>query len=303
MTAAAILGVGLGLITAPGIYPDITPAQYFAEPCPVAALTNSGVQMLSPIGAAPAKFAYNHPALNPDGEAAKSTAQQYLGSVVHRLALGKGADYEISPYDKYQSKEAKAWRDDVEARGVIPIKQAAFDEAEAMAEIVRAKIEKACQGEPYFTEVVIAWIENIDGVDVWCRAMVDVWCPSLLLALDVKTTADCDDEFLIRRFTGGYAIQDAWYRRGLGRVTQQEGRIRFGFLFVETEAPFLDRNVVATEGFRFGGAAHCNRALEIFAKCMKAGKWPGYQDFKAVPPPWWVGRIDSLTMMEEIYNG
>lgn len=287
-------------ITSAGFYPDITPAQYFAEPCPEAALTSSGIQMLAPIGAAPAKFAFNHPALNGDYERGKSTAQQYLGNVVHRLALGKGSEYAISPYDEYRSNEAKAWRADQEAAGIVPIKQKAFDEAEQMAAIIRERIAEACQGYEYHTEVVIAWQETVCGVTVWCRAMLDVWCPDLLLALDVKTTADCSDDFITRRLTDGYAVQGAWYSRGLGRILKQEGRVKFGFLFVETEPPFLARNAPLTEGFRFGGAAMCNRALEVFATCMKRGEWPGYQDLKTSPPPWWVGKIDSITMLEEI---
>ena len=288
------------LITAPGFYPEITPTQYFSEPCPEAALTNSGVQMLAPIGAAPAKFAHNHPAINSDHVDKKSTAAQYMGSLVHRLALGKGVDYEISPYAEYRTNEAKAWKADIEARGLIPVKQGDFDDAQKMANRIIPEIERACQGLSYQTEVVIAWQETINGVTVWCRAMVDVWCEQLLLALDVKTSRDCSDEYLIKSLTNGYAVQDAWYRRGLGAVARQKGRVRFGFLFVESDPPFLSRNVVATEAFRFGGSAFCNRALEIFASCMNDNNWPGYPDLIAQPPTWWVGRIDAITLLEEI---
>lgn len=286
------------IITAPGFYPEVTPNQYFAEPCPAPALTNSGIKLLAPIGAAPAKFAHYHPAIGQPEEERKATAAQYRGKLVHRLALDKGDDYVISPYDEFRSNEAKAWKADADARGIMPVKQKAFDEAEAMAAIVRERIVDACKGHPYQTEVVIAWQEDVAGFPIWCRAMLDVWCPALGLALDVKTCADASDEAIGRAFANGYATQDAWYRRGLEALTKDYGRVRFGFLFVEGDEPHLSRPAVATESFRHGAKLECERAMAVFARCMKAGEWPGYSDLKVDPPSWLLHRWTAAEMME-----
>src|SRR5262245_27966982 len=112
------------LITEPGFHPQITCDQYFAEPCPVPALTNSGIRTL--LNSCPAKFAHEHPAIGQPVDAFESTIAQRLGSLVPRLALDKGDDYAISPFDEYRSKEARAWRDETEAAGLIPVKQADF---------------------------------------------------------------------------------------------------------------------------------------------------------------------------------
>lgn len=286
------------LITTPGFHPDIAPDQYFAEPCPAPAMTNSGIKLLAPLGSAPAKFAHHHPAIGQPAEDRKTTTAQYLGKLVHRLALDKGDDYAISPYDRYQSNEAKAWKEATEDAGIMPVKKETFDEALAMAEIVKAHIAEACEGRPYQTEVVIAWREDVDGFPVWCRAMLDVWCPDLQLALDVKTCADACDDAIVRQFANGYATQDSFYLRGLNKLTGQTGRVRFGFLFVESEAPFLYRPVASSEAFRHGAKLEIERALSVFARCLKADDWPGYSDFRPLPPSWLLHRWTAGEMME-----
>lgn len=271
------------LITAPGIYPDITPEQYFAEPCPAPAMTNTGLGIL--LKTCPEKFAFAHPAIGQPLAERKSTAAQYRGSVVHRLALGKGSEFAVSPYDDYRKQEARDWKAAVEARGIIPVKAAALEEAQAMAAFMRDAIEAIVDGEPYQTEVVIAWQER----GLWCRGMLDVWCPTKLLALDVKTCAAADDDAIDKAFANGYGRQDAWYRRGLSEITGEHGRVRFGFLFVESVAPFASRFAESSEYMRYGSESDCVRGLNQFEECMKAGEWPGYAP-RIVQPTAWLAR-------------
>ena len=271
---------GLGLIQAPGFYPMITPAGYFAEPCPEPALTNSGIGTL--LKYCPAKFAYQHPAIGQPADEREDTRARYMGSLVHRLALDKGDDYAISPYDEYRSKEAKAWRDGIIASGVIPVKQADYDEALAMANVIRASIMSACEGHPYETEVVVAWKRR----NRWCRLMLDVWCEPLMLGLDAKTIASADDLSIDRAFASYYGRQDAWYLEGIEAATGNTGRGRFKFLFVEKEAPWLDRLGESTEAMRHGCRLEIERAFATFDACMTAGEWPGYAPRQAFPTSW-----------------
>lgn len=283
----------MALIQQPGFYPNLTCEDYFAEPCPVPALTNSGVKVL--LNACPAKLAHQHPAIGQPEEERQSTAAQYLGSLVHRLALGKGDDYEISPFDEYRTKEAKEWKAEVEGRGVIPVKRAVFADAQVMAAAVEEGIQRETRGEPYETEVVMAWQREVNGFRIWCRGMIDVWCPSLGLALDVKTCTDAGDKSVGRAFATGYANQHEWYRSGIEAITGDHGRTRFGFLFVEKEAPFLSRYAEADEAFRWAAQQMNDRAAAIFARCLKAGEWPGYTPITASPPAWW---LNDLTTTE-----
>lgn len=281
------------LIKAAGFYPQITCEQYFAEPCPAPALTNSGIRTL--LASCPAKFAYEHPAIGQPEEQRASSAAQRLGNIVHRLALGKGSEYAVSPHDSYRSNEAKAWKAEVEAKGLIPVKQAELDQAEEMAARIREAIEQETRGHPYETEVVIAWQRTVGDFTIWCRGMVDVWCAELGLALDVKTCADAGGKSIERAFTNGYAGQDAWYRSGLEAITGEHGRVRFGFLFVEKAKPFLGRFVETDEAFRWGAQQGNDHAAALFARCLKAGEWPGYPPLTAVPPSWWTGDLTTTT--------
>jgi PDDEXK-like domain of unknown function (DUF3799) len=288
---------GAVVITKPGFYFDVTPAQYFAEPCPEAALTNSGIRMLAG-NKAPAKFAHWHPRLNPDAPTAKDSAAKRMGSLVHRLALDKGDDYEISPFDEYRSNEAKAWRDDVIERGSVPIKQSEMEDATAMADILRAGLQRAFGGREYHTEVVLAWIEETAFGPVWCRAMLDAWCPDLLMGIDLKTCLDASDEAIDKVFSSGYAVQDYWYLRGIERITKQYGRCSMPFLFIEKEAPLLTRVADSGEAFKSGAEMVCNNALSIFARCLSTNEWPGYGRKTALPKPWWLNECATLEYEE-----
>lgn len=270
------------LITSPGFHPPVTPDQYFAEPCPAPALTNSGIGTL--LHYCPAKFAHEHPAIGQPEEARADTAATYMGSLVHRLALDKGSDYRVSPHDEYRTNEAKDWKRECIADGCIPVKAKDFDAASAMAERIREQIVAETQGHPYETEVVAAWQHR----GRWCRIMLDVWCPSLLLARDVKTIISADDLSIDRAFARGYGRQEAWYRAGIERLTGNTGRVDFGFLFVEKEAPWLARSASSTEAMRTGCSMECDRAFEIFDACMTAGEWPGYPPRKVHPTAWQV---------------
>jgi hypothetical protein len=283
------------LIATPGFHPEITPEQYFAEPCPAPALTNSGIKTL--LGRCPAAFYHDHPALG-GAERSKSTAAQNRGNLVHRLALGKGSDYAVSPYDEFRTAEAKAWKAGTEAAGLMPVKRKDLDVAEAMASVIRERIVEACDGEAYETEVVFAWQETMNTGTVWCRGMLDVWCPSLQLALDVKTCRDASDAAIERAFADGYAGQDAWYRRGINAITKDAGRARFGFLFVESDEPHLFRRCNSTEGFRYAAQKQAERALAIFADCLSSGQWPGYDPLAVVPPSWLLNRWDAAEFLD-----
>lgn len=284
------------IITEPGFYPDITPDQYFAEPCPAPALTNSGIKTL--LGSCPAKFAHEHPAIGLPAEEKADTVARHMGKLVHRLALDKGDDYEISPFDEYRSKEAKEWKAEVEGRGVIPVKRSVFDDAQAMAATIREGIRLETRDEPYQTEVVIAWQRHVNGLPLWCRAMVDVWCPSLNLALDVKSCVDAGNLSIDRAMAGGYARQHAWYSEGLEALSPSKDRPRFGFLFSEKEAPWLARYAEPTEAFRYGASMEIDKAVMIFAGCLRAGEWPGYRPYTAQPPAWWLNQLTDLELEE-----
>lgn len=275
-------------ITKPGLYFDVPCNDYFADPCPKPSLSNSGIGIL--LNQSPLHFAAQHPRLNGGVDACKATAQMHRGSVVHRLALGAGKDYAVIDFDDYRKNEAKAQRAEAEANGLVPILAHQFEEAEEQAKVVRQHLDDVLLGEAFLPEVVLVWqIETAHGL-IWCRGMIDAWCPSLMMAVDLKSTTDASPAAATRRMiNGGYDTQDAWYSRGLGHVIGEPGKVRFVTLFCENDPPFASHAVTIDEAWRSSAWDLCEEAADIFARCLKAGAWPGYpRDPQRLSPPDWL---------------
>lgn len=275
------------MITTPGLFADLSCDDYFADPCPEPSLSNSGIGVL--LHQSPQHFAAQHPRLNGGVDAKKANSAMHRGSVVHRLALGAGKDYLIIDADDYRKNDAKAQRAEAEANGLVPILRGKFEEAQEQAKVVREHLDELLLGEPFLPEVVLAWqVETPHGL-VWCRGMMDAWCPTLNLIVDLKSTTDASLSALTRRMpNGGYDTQAAWYSRGLGHVLGKPGEIRFATLFCETDAPHCSQAVELDEAWRSSSWDLCEEALEIFARCLKADKWPGYprNPVRLSPPDW-----------------
>jgi hypothetical protein len=278
-------------ITKPGLYFDVPCDDYFADPCPQPSLSNSGIGIL--LSQSPQHFAAQHPRLNGGIDACKATAQMHRGSVVHRLALGAGKDYVIIDADSYRTNDAKAQRAEAEAAGKVPILAATFEQAEDQAIVVRQHLEDILLGEPFVPEVVLAWqIETRSGL-IWARGMIDAWCPTLKLAVDLKSTVDASPAAATRRMVnGGYDTQNAWYTAGLGHVIGDPGRVRFVTLFGENDPPFASHAVTIDEAWRSSSWDLCEEAAEIFASCLKAKQWPGYprEPQRLSPPDWLISQ-------------
>jgi hypothetical protein len=276
------------VITEPGLYFDMSCDDYFADPCPQPSLSNSGIGIL--LNQSPLHFAAQHPRLNGGIDAKRASARMHRGSVVHRLALGAGKDYIIIEADSYRTKEAKAARDEAEAAGKAPILVDVFEQAQEQAKVVRQHLDDLLLGEEFLPEVVLAWqIETPHGL-IWCRGMIDAWCPALMKAVDLKSTADASPTAATRRMVnGGYDTQDAWYSRGLGHVIGEPGRVSFATLFCESDPPFASHAVAIDEAWRSSSWDLCEEAAEIFARCLEAGEWPGYpRTIQHLSPPDWL---------------
>ena len=292
-------------ITLPGIYPDITPVEYFAEPCPAPALTNSTIKTL--LAETPADAWYNHPGLNPDPEIAKASAAMRAGDVVHQLALGKGRGYRITDLERWDRRIAGVaeFLDDCERDGVTPVKAKEFKPFQDMAAIVRDHIEATLEGiahkrgqstpTGYQTEAVFAWIEETAHGPVWCRGMADVWCEELAFIGDPKVTAALTNERIVgHAHKQGWARQAAWYERGFSRILPDlAGRITFGNILIKPKPPHTSRCVSPMEAWRTVAERECEYALGIFANCLHSKRWPGYPEGieRLEAPPWLLREI------------
>lgn len=262
------------MIVRPGFY-DLSADDYFADPCPTPSLTQSGIPTLLKNAQA---FARRHPRLNPYGRDGDPTRAMWFGSAVHRLALGKGKEVSILKFPDFKSSTAREQRDGVIANGRIPVLERDYVRALDAAGVVRQRIAEALEGAPYETEVAFAWVEETVLGPVWCRGMLDVWCPARATVLDVKTTArGLDDETLEREIgDNGYDVQRAFYRRGVGRILPDlAGRVRFENLFVESDPPHQARAIELDEASTYVAEQAVEVAVRRFAQCLSSRSWPG----------------------------
>lgn len=265
------------VVQAPGFYPDLDADAYFLDPCPTPSLNNSLIEPL--LEASPEHAAERHPRLNPYGRARESSKAQFLGSAVHRLALGAGRDVALIKFPDYKSSTARQARDAAVANNRIPVLEREYERAQAMARRLKYRIEEAVGGHPYQTELVVCWIETTPAGPVWCRCMVDVWCEALALEVDVKTTRG----YATAAFAGrdmaanGYDTQRQFYGRGLAAARPDlAGRIKSKTLYVENAPPFGARAFELDGASRSIADRKCGAAIELWGECVASRTWPGY---------------------------
>lgn len=266
------------MITKPGIYLNLTAAEYFADPCPQPSLTQSLIPLM--LKRSPMHFAYAHPRLNPyGGEGSTPEKTQFLGAAVHRLALGRGKEISTIRYRDYTSGSARADRDLAIANGRIPVLEGELIKARDMAEIVKAQISEALDGAPYITEVVVVWQEQTIHGPIWCRGMIDVWCEAKRMALDPKALriSATAGAFGKTASDSGYDLQGVFYPRGLEKVLPQyKGQIRFANLVVENLPPHGAQMFEPDDATRQVAENQIAQAMELFARCLHTRSWPSY---------------------------
>lgn len=275
-------------VAAPGIYYDIAAATYHADPCEEPSLSSSIANLL--LEKTPAHARLAHPRLNPLVNRSFNAAMD-LGSVAHEIVLGKGGGFEVSPFDDYRTKDARAWRAEAIERGVTPIKADDFAGAEQMATAVRAHIEETPGAESAFlngaSETVVIWR---DVAGPMCRAMIDWVDSDRLIIYDLKTTGTgLSDRSLQSKIVGGLDLQAAFHLRGFEHVVPDiAGRVAWRWVFIENEAPFESRVIEMDAMTRAAGDSKASRAIELWRKCLAENDFPGYQrKIEELPYPAW----------------
>lgn len=265
-------------VTKPGIYPEISAREYFEGQTKARCLTSSAIKTL--LNETPADLV---------GKEDTDSHAKRMGDVSHQLALDKGKGYALSPYDRWQSDDAKDWKKQAEAQGLTPIKKPDLDIAMALAVIIKDRIKAAVGDNAYATEVPFYWVEETQYGKVWCSGMLDVWCHDLALALDPKITKVIHgDKARAHIANMGWHTQNAWYRRGLAKLfPDMAGILQFKNLLISPDKPHSSRLIQISEGWRQGAELDCERALMMFARCQSTGEWPGYPAEETLDEPTW----------------
>lgn len=281
---------------ADGIYGHVDADAYRADR---GSLSVSGAKLLIQ-PSCPAKFRWKM-----DNEQPPKKVWDF-GHVAHHLILGKGADFVVLDpaihgfkADGTEAEKPTAttkWRDAekaARAKGLIPIHIAELAKAQAMADKVLTDAEAAPIFQSGDAEMSIYATDPITGIRM--RGRVDwinreYYGDGTVLIDDVKTSTTANPFELEKKFYDlGYWMQRAWYE-DLLKLAGLADKVDFVFTVVEKDQPHVVQNVrylntAVTEGRR------ANReALDTYARCMDAGKWPGYSsDIVTIGLPAWAG--------------
>jgi hypothetical protein len=290
-------------ITAPGIYPDVTPKEYHADPVATPSLSSTIAKML--VSQSPRHAWLKHPRLGgakatpEDGDEAeepkeKITKEKELGTLLHRLILGKGGEIVVCPFENWRSNAAKSMRVVEMAKGNIAVLQPALDRAKLAAKEARFQLDALGLDRVFrdgLKEVTVVWREG----ETWLRAMMD----NLIIDEDSKTAEIWDLKTVSRSAhpdacaaqirSLGYDLSASFYKQALGAVRPDlNGRVKFRWVFLEVNAPYATTPVEIDGEWENVALSHFCRAVDGWKRCIAANKWPVYADkiIRLEPKPW-----------------
>lgn len=268
-------------ITEPGLY-NLPEHEYHADPVEGGSLSSSGAKLLLP-PSCPAIF--KHRKTNPS----EPTDDMILGSAAHVVVLGAGADIAIIEANSWRSGEAKLAKAEALAAGRIPLLAKDHDTVLAMAAALRRHrmADQLFQPGTGKAEQTVIWKTG----DVRRRALID-WLGEDIID-DYKTCFRADRASIIKAIaTYSYHGQGAWYTDAAESLGMHKPRFRL--IFQEKTPPYLVV-VVRPDADAIEVGRRANRkAMDIYARCMETGVWPGYADGEIeVGLPGWADRHED----------
>ena len=246
-----------------------------------------------------------HPKLG--NQPKKQTDEMRFGSICHSMLLGKGSKYQVAPIfrtakgeisEGWKSAEAKDWKSDIEAMGIIPITRQ--EESEAQECVVQwAKqindfgLGYLLKGQQY--EKYLSWkeesfpeplIERRPPIE--CRAMLDILTEDWREIWDIKTMPRAHPRKVISKIMDeGLPLRSEFYKRAVERIKPElAGKVKHGFLFCSVESPFAVIPVYELDGrFQLVGKKQVERAIKTWGECLRSNKWTLFEPIRRAEMP------------------
>jgi hypothetical protein len=280
------------MVAAPVVIDGMSADDYHADRT---SISSTGLRNILDPGC-PAQFKYDR-----DNPAAPKKEFD-IGHAAHLLVLGEGPELEVIDFPDWRTKAAQSKRDAAYDEGKVPLLTKDHDQVKAMAEAIRQDPIAGPLFRPGsgIAEQSIFWTDPATGIR--CRVRPD-WLkqlPGLTLAVDYKTAKDASPLALSRAIRDrSYHQQDALYLDGIEAAGLAPDHCRFVFVFQSKTAPYLITVRELSEADRTIGRARNQRALRLYAECMRTDEWPDWTgpvtDIPMISlPPW-----DAKTQAEE----
>lgn len=235
-----------------------------------------------------------------------------LGSIVHdKVLLGNAgkAPFEVVPFDSFKSKDAQAVRDDLIARGIIPLAQNEKTESLLKSiDVMENRLHEQLAEHLDYPNLMADGAGEQSGfyfdekLGIWKRARFD-WLDNHYsdIVWDYKTTSLTAGKWINQELWKEKYIQCPHYTDVLSGVRQTP--CKFGFILQRTVEPFLVEIVVIDESYIQEVRGRYDLAQRKFTNCLKTGVWNGASRYTihACPPPWILNRweMDELNAENE----
>lgn len=262
---------------------DITADAYHADPCEQPSLNATVATAL--ILETPAHAKQKHPRLA-DTPWKKESQAMDDGTAVHQMLLGDDR-CEIVHYPDFRTNAAKEARDEIRARGKVPVLSARWLDLMDLANSLKQQLAHLEVDPPLFVdgrpEQTIVWEE--DGVHF--RARLD-WIRTDLQTIDdlKKARTAQPRRFHKALYQMGYDIKAAFYVRAAKAAFGVQPVFRW--VAIEPDPPYaLSVHKLSVEAMH-AAQVKVDRAIEIWKECLDTGEWPAYpDDVQTVDlPPW-----------------
>ena len=205
-----------------------------------------------------------HQAFHPEPEDFSEMLNR--GTLCHALLLGGSEIVEVDAND-WRTNAAKSQREEALAAGKIPVLKAKLVEARNLAEFVKAELFKRDLTMIGKSELTAIW-ETGNGVK--CQGRLDHFRLDIATIYDFKFCRSANPEMIGRMmFDYAYDIQYAAYTQAIEKIHPELcGKVKFVFVFIETDAPNAITLASPSGLMRSLGQSRWNRACEIWDFCL-----------------------------------
>ena len=262
-----------------GLHENIPHAVYHADPSERPSLSSHLAGIL--LARSPAHAKLSHPRFG-GAFPEKPSDEMNVGSIIHGLLLGGGADVAEIDVENYRTKAAQEARDAAYQAGKVPILHHKYEALLSTVEEIKRVLPVDFADSR--REVTAIW--KSDGCP--CRARLDSLFDDWAI-VDLKT---CENANLSSESRSMFSF--GYHRQAVANIEAVEtlipesaGRVKFFDLFVETTPPYGVIMAELAGDFRDLGQRQWKRAKSLWAQCLNVGTFPGYPQTKTVNAPAW----------------
>lgn len=256
----------------PGVYLKLSNEDYHAGP----GASKSGLWTIDQ--QSPAHYKFPPPR---DEESTQAIAAKDFGTASH-IAILEPERFEQAVYRGPEDRRGNKWKDADEycrIEGKTLLIASAYDNVLAIRDAIHA--------DPWLNGIITGggkqtvreasgyWIDKETGE--LCRCRPDLYRRDLKTILDVKSAASAHPDAFARSVINyGYHAQEAFYSDGWRACGQNVEA--FAFLVWEKKSPFAFAVYELPPPIVEEGRAIMRKALNTYAACKKANRWPAYSE-------------------------